>query len=208
MMRFVFLLVAVFGVYCPVSLAYDVTGTLVEAVTFSAGYCEIVTPCGPLGLYVEDMYEVNEPEESGDLITTDHSTRVEIYIDTEVCGEGLTVLAFDITPRKKARPKYQANPFAQSASLTMKGTTKDLPTQTSYTVNNLTVTWNGGDIPQMIHSSTLNDDGSVEACQSFITFPEAFLVSLRINGTELFWEDISCDSTFRFNENCSILMPE
>lgn len=208
MTRFVFFFAAVFSLYCSASSAQNVAGAMTKATTFTAGYCGIITACGTLSFYTEDMYEALEVEEDGDPMIINRSARTEIHIDNASCGGDSTVLVFDITPKKRARPKYQAYPFAGGAALAMRGSTKDVPTQTLHTVNNLVVTWDGGYPPQVMHASFLNGDGSVDACQSFTAFPDAVLDVLRINKNELFLEDISCNIAWRFDATCATLVPE
>ncbi|OGZ47251.1 MAG: hypothetical protein A3J54_01450 [Candidatus Ryanbacteria bacterium RIFCSPHIGHO2_02_FULL_45_13b] len=176
-------------------------GPLTSGFFISQSYCEVLDPCGSVGVYIENLSTMavsdGEPDNGS-------SSFLELYVDDSQCGGDNVVLRF-APLSQKLKQGYKALPFAQGARAVFKNlTTKHLPTGMTHRLGLLDVSW-GNDVPEL--NMFLDAGSPAEQCNTYVVdTPPAWLL-LKLDGTVLA-DDMPCDVSLRLDASCVLFSPK
>jgi len=180
--------------------AQDSSGPVSAAFFVNSAYCEIMHPCGSVGVYIENESDFTAVDGESE---NEQSSFMEIYWDNLDCGEEQFTIRFAPLPQK-AKQVYKTNPFAQNASVRFHNLrTKDLTTRATHVLGFVDVFWEGG-IPEF--NTSYKAGFPAEVCSSYLVTNSLARLSLRLDG-EIIAEDASCDVALRLDISCASFFP-
>ena len=160
---------------------YAQSGPVLSALTVSSAYCEVVLPCGSVGVYVE--------RESSLLVEDGQSDN----------GQSSFLLRFAPLPQK-GKQGYKPLDFAQSASAHFQGLkTKNLATQTSHNIGLIDISWDNS-VPEF--GTSLYQGSPIEQCNSYFAEDPPAWIWLKLDG-EVVAKNLPCDISIRYDVSCT-----